>query len=59
MSLRRLGLGPADAGRLARLCLERGAIDPDLLPLLAAQRAAWHASVPTSIESRASSWISS
>lgn len=40
VSLRRLGLGPEDAGRLARLCLERGAIDADLLPLLAAQRAA-------------------
>ncbi len=37
-SLRRLGLAPADAGRLARLCLERGAVDPDLRPLLAAQR---------------------
>ncbi len=37
-SLRRLGLAPADAGRLARLCLERGAVDPDLAPLLAAQR---------------------
>ena len=38
VSLRRLGLGPEDAGRLARLCLERGAIDRDLLPLLVAQR---------------------
>jgi arsenate reductase len=37
-SLRRLGLGPEDAGRLARLCLERGAIDADLAPLLAGQR---------------------
>ncbi len=40
VSLRRLGLGPEDAGRLARLCLERGAIDADLAPLLAEQRTA-------------------
>ncbi|HEY5629775.1 MAG TPA: MerR family transcriptional regulator [Candidatus Limnocylindrales bacterium] len=40
VSLRRLGLGPEDAGRLARLCLERGAVDLDLAPLLAQQRAA-------------------
>jgi arsenate reductase len=40
VSLRRLGLAPEDAGRLARLCLERGAIDADLAPLLAGQRAA-------------------
>ena len=40
VSLRRLGLGPEDAGRMARLCLERGEVDRDLLPLLAAQRAA-------------------
>ena len=38
--LRRLGLGPADAGRLARLCLDHGEIDADLVPLLAEQRAA-------------------
>jgi arsenate reductase len=38
LSLRRLGLAPADAGRLARLCLERGAVDLDLAPLLADQR---------------------
>jgi len=38
LSLRRLGLGPEDAGRLARLCLEHGAIDRDLAPLLAEQR---------------------
>ena len=38
--LRRLGLGPEDAGRLARLCLERGAVDLDLAPLIAEQRAA-------------------
>lgn len=40
VALRRLGLGPDDAGRLARLCLEHGAIDADLAPLLADQRAA-------------------
>jgi arsenate reductase len=40
VSLRRLGLGPQVAGRLARLCLERGAVDLDLAPLLADQRAA-------------------
>jgi len=40
VSLRRLGLGPEDAGRLARLCLERGEIDLDLKPLLDAQREA-------------------
>ena len=38
VSLRRLGLGPTDAGRLARLCLERGAVDLDLAPLIASQR---------------------
>ena len=38
VSLRRLGLGPEDAGRLARLCLEREEVDRDLLPVLAAQR---------------------
>lgn len=40
VSLRRLGLAPVDAGRLARLCLERGEPDLDLAPLLADQRAA-------------------
>ena len=40
VALRRLGLGPEDAGRLARLCLERGAVDLDLAPVLAEQRAA-------------------
>jgi len=40
VSLRRLGLGPEDAGRLARLCLEHGAVDLDLAPILAGQRAA-------------------
>ena len=40
VALRRLGLGPEDAGRLARLCLDQGAVDLDLAPLLAEQRAA-------------------
>jgi arsenate reductase len=40
LSLRRLGLGPADAGRLAALCLEHGAVDLDLAPVLAQQRGA-------------------
>jgi len=40
VSLRRLGLGPEDAGRIARLCIERGEVDRDLAPLLAAQRGA-------------------
>jgi arsenate reductase len=40
VSLRRLGLGPQDAGRLARLCIERGSVDLDLAPVLAGQRAA-------------------
>ena len=40
VALRRLGLGPADAGRLATLCMEHGEIDRDLLPLVSGQRAA-------------------
>jgi arsenate reductase len=40
VSLRRLGLGPLDAGRLARMCLERGVIDADLAPIISSQRAA-------------------
>ncbi len=40
VSLRRLGLAPVDAGRLAALCLEHGRVDLDLAPLLADQRAA-------------------
>ncbi len=40
VSLRRLGLGPEDAGRMARLCLERGEVDRDLAPLIAGQRQA-------------------
>jgi arsenate reductase (thioredoxin) len=40
VSLRRLGLSPEDAGRMARLCLERGDVDLDLAPILASQREA-------------------
>lgn len=40
VALRRLGLTPLDAGRLARLCLDRGAIDADLGPVLSSQREA-------------------
>ena len=40
VSLRRLGLGPEDAGRMARLCLEHGEVDRDLAPLIADHRAA-------------------
>ena len=40
VALRRLGLGPLDAGRVARLCLERGAVDADLSPIISSQRAA-------------------
>ena len=40
VALRRLGLAPVDAGRLAKLCIERGEIDRDLAPLIADQRAA-------------------
>lgn len=40
VSLRRLGLAPEDAGRMARLCLEHGEVDRDLAPLIAGQRAA-------------------
>lgn len=40
VTLRRLGLGPEDAGRLARLCLERGAVDLDLAPFIKQQRSA-------------------
>jgi len=39
VSLRRLGLRPEDAGRLASLCLQGGAVDDDLGPLLASQHA--------------------
>lgn len=40
VALRRLGMDPLDAGRLARLCVEHGDIDADLRPLIAEQRAA-------------------
>lgn len=40
ISLRRLGLGPEDAGRLARLRLTRGGVGRDLVPLIVAQRGA-------------------
>jgi len=40
VALRRLGLAPVDAGRLATLCMERGEVDLDLAPLIAEQRAA-------------------
>ena len=39
VALRRLGLSPVDAGRLAGLCMERGEVDLDLVPLIANQRA--------------------
>ena len=40
VSLRRLGLEPGEAGRMARVCLERGEVDAELAPLIARQRAA-------------------
>jgi arsenate reductase len=40
VALRRLGLDPAEAGRLARLCQEQGEADAGLAPLLVAQRTA-------------------
>lgn len=40
VALRRLGLEPAEAGRLAAVCLADGVVDADLAPLLARQRAA-------------------
>jgi arsenate reductase len=40
VALRRLGLPPVDAGRLATLCVEHGEIDRDLVPLIASQREA-------------------
>ncbi|HEY4634359.1 MAG TPA: MerR family transcriptional regulator, partial [Candidatus Limnocylindrales bacterium] len=39
VSLRRLGLGPEDAGRVARICLEHTDVDRDIAPLIARQRA--------------------
>jgi arsenate reductase len=40
VALRRLGLPPVEAGRLAALCIDRGQVDLDLAPLIASQRAA-------------------
>ena len=40
VALRRLGLAPIDAGRLASLCIDRAEVDIDLAPLIAGQRAA-------------------
>lgn len=40
VALRRLGLPPVEAGRLAALCIDRDEVDLDLAPLLAGQRAA-------------------
>jgi arsenate reductase len=40
VALRRLGLAPVDAGRLATLCVMGGEIDRDLAPLIASQREA-------------------
>jgi arsenate reductase (thioredoxin) len=40
VALRRLGLPPIEAGRLAALCIDRGQVDLDLEPLIVAQRAA-------------------
>lgn len=37
-SLRRLGLEPVEAARLAGLCLANGAVDPAVAPLVAARR---------------------
>jgi len=39
VTLRRLGLDPQSAGRMAGLCLEQGDVDRDLGPLIADQRA--------------------
>jgi arsenate reductase len=40
VALRRLGVAPAEAGRLAQVCLDRGTLDAGLVPVLAAQQAA-------------------
>jgi arsenate reductase len=40
VALRRLGLPPVEAGRLAALCVDRGEVDLDLAPLIASQRTA-------------------
>jgi arsenate reductase (thioredoxin) len=39
LTLRRLGLAPVEAGRLAALCLAHGGIDLDLVPRIAEQHA--------------------
>jgi arsenate reductase (thioredoxin) len=39
VSLRRLGLVPAEAARIAELCRTRSGLDQDLVPLIAEQRA--------------------
>lgn len=39
-TLRRVGLAPGDAGRLARLCMEHGALDPAVANTLAEHRQA-------------------
>ena len=38
VALRRLGLAPVDAGRIAGLCMAHGEIDRDLMPLIKGQR---------------------
>ena len=38
VALRRLGLAPVDAGRIAALCMEHGEIDRELMPLIIGQR---------------------
>jgi len=40
IALRRLGLAPVEAGRLAALCVDHGEVDIDLKPFIAGQRAA-------------------
>jgi len=39
VALRRLGIAPEEAGRLARRCLDDGEVGPDVAPSLAGQRA--------------------
>ena len=55
VSLRRLGLGPEDAGRLARLCLERGAMTSTSRRCSPTSARRSPASAPTSIGWKASS----
>jgi len=40
VSLRRLGMPPVEAGRLATLCMAHGTVDLDLVPFIAEQRTA-------------------